>query len=129
MIRSNSTCFRSRAIGNGVSWTITVRPSIADIPFLYEVRSVIFVRSITPNLKVGAGLAFDNTFGFPMVYPGLLVDWAIDGKGGKYFARLNSNEITALSGICMLTIVLFRISFRTSGKMMCHISRQARLSP
>jgi hypothetical protein len=57
--------------------------------------SVIFVRNITPNLKVGAGLAFDNTFGFPMVYPGLIVDWAIDGKGGKYFARLNSNEIKA----------------------------------
>lgn len=57
--------------------------------------AVIFVRTITPNLKVGAGLAFDNTFGFPMVYPGLIVDWAIDGKGGKYFARLNSNEIKA----------------------------------
>jgi hypothetical protein len=57
--------------------------------------AVIFVRNITPNLKVGAGLAFDNTFGFPMVYPGLIVDWAIDGKGGKYFARLNSNEIKA----------------------------------
>jgi hypothetical protein len=57
--------------------------------------AVIFVRNITPNLKIGAGLAFDNTFGFPMVYPGLIVDWAIDGKGGKYFARLNSNEIKA----------------------------------
>jgi hypothetical protein len=57
--------------------------------------AVIFVRNIMPNLKVGAGLAFDNTFGFPMVYPGLIVDWAIDGKGGKYFARLNSNEIKA----------------------------------
>jgi hypothetical protein len=57
--------------------------------------ALIFIRAITPNLKVGAGVAFDNTFGFPMVYPGLIVDWAIDGMGGKYFARLNSNEIKA----------------------------------
>jgi hypothetical protein len=74
-----------------------VYTSSADISMRQVVgeAAVIFVRSITPNLKVGAGLAFDNTFGFPMVYPGLIVDWAIDGKGGKYFARLNSNEIKA----------------------------------
>jgi len=57
--------------------------------------ALIFIRTITPNLKAGAGVAFDNTFGFPMAYPGLIVDWTIDGKGGKYFARLNSNELKA----------------------------------
>ena len=57
--------------------------------------AVIFVRTMTPNLKIGAGVALDNTFGFPMVYPAFFVDWAIDGRGGKYFARLNSNEVKA----------------------------------
>ena len=55
--------------------------------------AVIFVRQILSNLKIGAGIALDNTFGFPMVYPGIIVDWAVDGKNGKYYVRVNSSEI------------------------------------
>ena len=96
--------------------------------------ALIFIRTISPNLKVGAGVAFDNTFGFPMVYPGLMVDWAIDGKGGKYFARLNSNEIKA--GVkysekfqLYANFDIFGASALAKDKMFTHVYYAAGITP
>jgi Domain of unknown function (DUF6268) len=96
--------------------------------------AVIFIRTILPNLKVGAGLAFDNTFGFPMVYPGLIVDWAIDGKGGKYFARINSTEISAGMKYnekfqWSLNVDAFGASALFYDKMFTHLYYTAGLTP
>jgi hypothetical protein len=78
-------------------------------------RRIDFFKDNHTNLKVGVRLAFDNTFGFPMLYPGLVVDWAIDGKGSKYFARLNPNEIKAgkTSRFCNPTVGSLIIPFRS----------------
>jgi hypothetical protein len=96
--------------------------------------ALIFLRTITPNLKVGLGLAFDNTFGFPMLYPGLVVDWAIDGKGGRYFARLNSNEVKA--GIkynekfqVYASFDAFGASALYKNKLFTHLSYAAGITP
>ena len=96
--------------------------------------ALIFIRELRPNLKVGIGLAFDNTFGFPMAYPGLLVDWAVDGKGGKYFVRVNSNELKA--GIKFNESIQLSASFEASGasalykdKMFTHTFFAAGLTP
>lgn len=75
--------------------------------------ALIFIREIRPNLKVGVGVAFDNTFGFPMAYPGILVDWAVDGKGGKYFVRFNTNELKA--GVKINDWAQLSASFEASG--------------
>lgn len=96
--------------------------------------ALIFIRTITPNLKVGVGIAFDNTFGYPMAYPGLIVDWAIDGRGGKYFARLNSNEIKA--GVkynekfqLSLNLDAFGASALFKDKMFSHVYYTAGITP
>lgn len=96
--------------------------------------ALIFIREIRPNLKVGVGIAFDNTFGFPMAYPGIFVDWAVDGRGGKYFVRINSNELKA--GMKLTQSFQLSASFDLSGtsalykdKMFTHTFFAAGLTP
>jgi hypothetical protein len=96
--------------------------------------ALIFIREIRPNLKVGLGVAFDNTFGFPMAYPAILVDWAVDGRGGKYFVRVNTNELKA--GIKLSESFQLSASIEASGasalykdKMFTHTFFAAGLTP
>jgi len=42
--------------------------------------NLMFVRRINPNLHIGGGVAFDNNFGYPMVYPSIFIEWNVDGK-------------------------------------------------
>lgn len=42
--------------------------------------NVMFIMRVRPNLSVGAGLALDNNFGYPMAYPSLFVEWNVEGK-------------------------------------------------
>lgn len=96
--------------------------------------ALIFIKTIRPNLKVGAGVAFDNTFGFPMVYPGIIVDWAIDGKNGKYFARLNSNELKAGMKVndnfqVYLNFDVFGASALYKDKMFTHVYYAVGITP
>jgi hypothetical protein len=67
---------------------------------------VIFIRNIKPNLSVGGGLAINNTFGYPMVFPTLFLDWKYEGnfivkvsmmEGGKIYAGYNVNKSLTLS--------------------------------
>ena len=41
---------------------------------------VIFIRQFKPNLSLGAGLAVNNTFGYPMVFPAIYFDWTTEGR-------------------------------------------------
>jgi len=42
--------------------------------------SLMFIMRVQPNLHIGAGLALDNNFGYPMAYPSLFIEWFVDGK-------------------------------------------------
>jgi hypothetical protein len=41
---------------------------------------VIFIRHLNPNLDLGGGLAVNSTFGYPMVFPALYLNWNYEGK-------------------------------------------------
>lgn len=41
---------------------------------------VVFIRHLKPNLDLGGGLAINSTFGYPMVFPALYLNWNSDGK-------------------------------------------------
>ena len=41
---------------------------------------VIFIRQFKSNLSLGAGLAVNNTFGYPMVFPAIYFDWSTEGR-------------------------------------------------
>jgi hypothetical protein len=41
---------------------------------------VVFIRHLKPNLDLGGGLAVNNSFGFPMIFPAVYLNWKTEGK-------------------------------------------------
>lgn len=42
--------------------------------------SVVFIRHIKPNLDIGGGMAINSTFGYPMAFPALYLNWTFERK-------------------------------------------------
>lgn len=56
------------------------------------IGNVFFIRPIFDNLNVGVGLVLDTSFGYPMIYPGFLLNWNF---GEKYFINFNTGGLKA----------------------------------
>ena len=56
------------------------------------VGSLLFIRPIFNNFKVGVGVAFDTSFGYPMAYPAFMLNWSL---GDKYYVSFNMNGLKA----------------------------------
>lgn len=41
---------------------------------------VVFIRHLKPNLDLGGGLAVNNSFGYPMIFPAVYLNWRTEGK-------------------------------------------------
>ncbi len=52
---------------------------------------VVFIRRMLPNLELGAGVALNNAFGYPMAFPALYVNW-------NYGRKLTCN-FSAMDGV------------------------------
>lgn len=66
---------------------------------------VIFIRRLKPNLEIGGGLAMNNTFGYPMIFPALYFNWTYESSftfklsmmdGGELSAKYNVNKALTL---------------------------------
>lgn len=55
----------------------------------------IFIRQFRPNLSLGAGLAINNTFGYPMLFPAIYFDWSTEGRYKIRVSMLNAMEVSA----------------------------------
>lgn len=55
---------------------------------------LIFIRHFQPNIEIGGGLAFNNTFGYPMLFPALYFSWEYN----KQFIC----KVSALNGLNLL---------------------------
>ncbi len=55
----------------------------------------IFIRQFKPNLSLGAGLAINNTFGYPMLFPAIYFDWSTEGRYHIKVSMLNAMEVSA----------------------------------
>ncbi len=79
---------------------------------------LIFIRHFQPTIEIGGGLAFNNTFGYPMLFPALYFSWeynkqfickvaALDGLNLLLGYKLNDftslNFITEMNGQMALT--------------------------
>lgn len=42
--------------------------------------AILFVCDINKNLKLGGGVAVNNSFGFPMAFPAIYFNWSTDGR-------------------------------------------------
>ncbi|MCD8042703.1 MAG: DUF6268 family outer membrane beta-barrel protein [Tannerellaceae bacterium] len=47
------------------------------------------------NLNLGFGLVINNSFGYPMVFPGAIVEWNIEGKYEVHIQMLSGIELLA----------------------------------
>jgi hypothetical protein len=41
---------------------------------------IVFIRHLKPNLEIGGGLAINSTFGYPMVFPAIYLNWTFVNK-------------------------------------------------
>ena len=51
--------------------------------------SAVFIRHLRPNLDLGGGLALNNSFGFPMLFPAFYLNWR---TSGRYFVRTSLKD-------------------------------------
>lgn len=50
---------------------------------------------MTPNLDLGTGIAINSTFGYPMVFPALYLNWILQGNLDFKLALTNGLEVKA----------------------------------
>lgn len=55
----------------------------------------IFIRQLKPNLSLGAGLAINNTFGYPMLFPAVYLNWSTEGRYQIKVSMLDAMEVSA----------------------------------
>ncbi len=55
---------------------------------------VVFIRHLRPNLDLGGGLAINSTFGYPMAFPALYLDWR---SGHKFKVNASLSQGLELS--------------------------------
>lgn len=67
------------SLGGGVYLAHTKLSTIGMRNFMAH-GSLLFVWHLKPNLDLGMGLAVNNSFGYPMAFPGVFVNWRLDGR-------------------------------------------------
>ncbi|MFT4071989.1 MAG: DUF6268 family outer membrane beta-barrel protein [Dysgonamonadaceae bacterium] len=55
----------------------------------------IFIYHLKPNLELGGGLALNNSFGYPMVFPAFYFNWTTEGRYTVRISMMEGLEISA----------------------------------
>ncbi|GAA5031550.1 hypothetical protein GCM10011506_20510 [Marivirga lumbricoides] len=56
--------------------------------------AALFIHHLKPNLDLGIGLAFNNSFGYPMAFPALYLKWAKEGKYSLNVSLLQGLDVS-----------------------------------
>ena len=56
---------------------------------------VVFIRHLRPNLDLGGGLAINNSFGFPMLFPAVYLNWKTQSKYTVKVSMIRGLEVAA----------------------------------
>jgi hypothetical protein len=76
---------------------------------------VIFIRHLNSNLDLGGGLAVNSTFGYPMVFPSLYLNWNYEGR---FKANVSLGEGLELSaGYDFNDYFKLSLAFEMNGQM------------
>lgn len=57
--------------------------------------NVIFICQIRSNFELGGGVAINNTFGYPMAFPAIYLNWKLQGKLDFMLSMTNGLNISA----------------------------------
>lgn len=54
---------------------------------------VLFIYHLRPNLDLGAGIMLNSTFGYPMVFPAMYLNWTLTGRYMVEISMVNAIEM------------------------------------
>jgi hypothetical protein len=77
--------------------------------------AVAFVWHLRPNLDLGAGVALNNSLGYPMVFPALYLDWRLDRKFKVNASMMDGIELSG--GYQFTDKFKLALSFEMNGQM------------
>ncbi|WP_298740628.1 DUF6268 family outer membrane beta-barrel protein [uncultured Chitinophaga sp.] len=71
--------------------------NLSQVQFRHVLGSVsaVFIRHLKPNLDLGAGLALNNSFGFPMLFPAFYLNWRTAGRYSVQASLRDGLEVAA----------------------------------
>lgn len=81
------------SVGGG-AYMPTTRLSQMRFDNMLANAGAVFIYHLKPNLELGGGVAFNNSFGFPMVFPVLYLKWSLSGRYAVNVAMLNGINIS-----------------------------------
>lgn len=81
-------------IGGGIYMPST---RFSEIRFKNVLGSVgtVFICHLKPNLELGGGIAMNNSFGYPMVFPALYLNWTTEGRYAVKISMMDGIEMSA----------------------------------
>lgn len=82
------------AIGGGIYMPCTKLSQIRYKNILGNIGA-IFIYHLRPNLELGGGIAMNNSFGYPMVFPAIYFNWTTQGRFTVKIAMLEGIEMSA----------------------------------
>ncbi len=76
---------------------------------------LMFVWHLRPNLDLGGGVAVNNSLGYPMVFPALMVNWRLDGRFKVNVAMMDGVEVSG--GYEFTDWFKLSLAFEMNGQM------------
>ena len=89
----------------------------------------IFIKHINPNLDLGAGVTVNSTFGYPMAFPALYLNWTLNeklkvkaslGEGVELLAGYNFSDYFSLSLVAELNGQMALVEKNGEDKIFTH---------
>lgn len=86
-------------IGGGIYTPFTQLSKIRWTHILGSMNA-IFIYQLRPNLQLGGGIAINSTFGYPMVFPALYLNWTLQGRFDFNLSMTNGLSVEAGLNVC-----------------------------
>ena len=102
------------SLGAGV-FTPFVRFSNIGWEHVLGSGGVVFIWHLRSNLDLGAGVAANNSLGYPMVFPALYLDWRLEGRFKVNVSMMEGIELAA--GYEFNDWLLLSLTFEMNGQM------------
>lgn len=82
------------SVGGGI-YMPTTRFSQIRFKNVLGSGGVIFIYHLKPNLELGTGIALNNSFGYPMIFPALYLNWSTEGRFNVNISMMDGLEVSA----------------------------------
>lgn len=82
------------SVGGGI-YMPTTRFSQIRFKNVMGSGGVIFIYHLKSNLELGGGVALNNSFGYPMIFPALYLNWSTEGQFNVNVSMMDGLEMSA----------------------------------